>query len=68
MQAELFGDTETLARILETDDPETIKTRIKEFNERTMPMLDYFEKNGFEVHKINGEQFVADIFKDILMI
>ena len=25
MQAELFGDTETLARILETDDPETIK-------------------------------------------
>ncbi len=48
------------------DDPETIKTRIKEYTERTLPMVEYFEKNGIKVNKINGEQSVADVFEDIL--
>jgi len=49
------------------DDPKTIKVRIKEYNERTLPMVDWFEKNIFKIHRINGEQSVADVFKDILI-
>ena len=48
------------------DDPETIKVRIKEYTERTLPMLDYFEKNGFEVNKINGERYIAEVHEDIM--
>lgn len=48
------------------DDPETIKVRIKEYKERTLPMIDYFNKNNINVSKINGGQTVADVFKDIL--
>lgn len=48
------------------DDPETIKVRIKEYTERTFPMLEYFEKHNFEVSKIKGEQTPSDVFNDIL--
>jgi len=48
------------------DDPETIKVRLKEYAERTYPVLDVFEKHGIKVNKINGEQSVADVHKDIL--
>jgi len=48
------------------DDPETIKVRIKEYQERTLPIFEYLEKNGFEIKKINGEQPVADVFGDII--
>lgn len=50
------------------DDPETIKVRIKEYTDRTLPMLEYFKKHKFEVEKINGEQSPSDVFKDILRI
>jgi adenylate kinase family enzyme len=39
--------------------------RIKEYEERTIPMVEYLEKDNHEIHKINGEQSVADVFKDI---
>ena len=48
------------------DDSESIKIRIKEYAERTFPMFEYFQKNNFEVHKINGEQTVADVFEEVL--
>jgi len=48
------------------DDPETIKTRIKEYKERTVPLFEYLEKEGIEIRKINGEQTVADVHRDIL--
>jgi len=48
------------------DDPESIKVRIKEYEERTLPMVEYFNKNNFNLHRINGEQTVADVFKDVL--
>ena len=50
------------------DDPETIRTRLKEYKERTFPLMDYFKKEGIEVKKINGEQPVAGVFKDILRV
>lgn len=59
-------DGSNLVKRKDLDDPETIKVRIREYNERTLPMVDYFAKNNFQVHKINGEQFVADVHKDIL--
>jgi len=48
------------------DDPETIKIRLKEYKERTLPLVDFFEKQEIRVKKINGEQTVADVHKDIL--
>jgi adenylate kinase family enzyme len=48
------------------DDVETIKVRIKEYTERTLPMVEWFEKNNFKVQKINGEQSVAEVYNDIL--
>jgi adenylate kinase len=48
------------------DEPETIKVRLKEYKERTFPLIELFKKQGLKVKKINGEQSVADVFKDIL--
>ncbi len=47
------------------DDPETIKTRLKEFKERTYPVLDVIGGKGIKVIKINGEQTVSKVFEDI---
>ena len=48
------------------DEPETIKVRLKEYQERTFPLVDYLKKQGIKVRKINGEQIVVDVHKDIL--
>lgn len=48
------------------DDPETIKVRLKEFKDRTFPLVDFFKKQGLEIKEVNGEQPVADVFNDIL--
>jgi adenylate kinase len=59
-------DGSNLVKRKDLDDPETIKVRIKEYTDRTLPMVEYFEKNNIKVNKINGEQTVADVHKDIL--
>jgi adenylate kinase len=59
-------DGSKLIRRKGLDDPETIKIRLKEYEERTYPVLEIFEKEGLKVNKINGEQTVADVFEDIL--
>lgn len=48
------------------DKPEIIKKRYKVYEEQTLPLIDYFKKQGFKVQRINGEQPVANVFKDIL--
>lgn len=48
------------------DDPETIKVRLEQYKERTLPLFDYFKKNGFKIEKINGEGSVAEVHRDIL--
>jgi adenylate kinase len=48
------------------DDPETIKVRIKEYQERTFPVIAYFEQSGIEAQRVNADQSVAEVFKDIL--
>lgn len=52
--------------IRKDDTPEIIKVRLKEYKERTLPLTDYFKKQGLKIKEINGEQSVADVFKDIL--
>jgi len=59
-------DGSKLVRREGLDDPESIKVRLKEYAERTLPMVEYFQKNNFKIHKINGEQNVADVHKDVL--
>ncbi len=59
-------DGSKLIRRKGLDDPETIKVRLKEYKERTMPLLEIIKNDGLTIHEINGEQTVANVFSDIL--
>ena len=48
------------------DDPETIKKRLVEYRERTLPILDFLKTRGFVVVTINGAPSVAEVFGEIL--
>lgn len=48
------------------DDPETIKVRLKEYKERTYPLIEYFKKEGLYIKKINGSPPPATVFENIL--
>lgn len=48
------------------DDPETIKVRLKEYKERTFPLVSYFKKQNLRVNKVNGEQTVEAVHKSVL--
>lgn len=50
----------------EDSNPKIIKSKLKEFQERTSPVIDYFKKQGLKVKEINGEQSIEDVFKDVL--
>ncbi len=52
--------------IRKDDTPQTIKIRLKEYKERTFPLLKLFTKQGLKIQKVNGEQSVEAVFKDIL--
>lgn len=59
-------DGSKLIRRKGLDDPETIKIRIKEYRERTFPILEYFKKKKFKIEKINGSLPPAVVFQEIL--
>jgi len=46
--------------------PEVIKSKLNEYRERTLPVVDYLKRQGVKIKEINGEQSVADVFKNIL--
>ena len=48
------------------DDPETIKNRLRVFKEESFPVIEIIEKHGINLNKINGEQTISDVHKDIL--
>ncbi len=48
------------------DNPETIRRRLKEYKEKTFPLIKLFKEQGLKVKMINGERSVADVFSDIL--
>jgi len=46
------------------DTPETVKSRVANFFEQTMPLVDYYEKQG-KLIKLNGMQDIEHVFADI---
>jgi len=52
--------------IRKDDTSETIKVRLREYRRQTYPVVALFKKQGLKIKNINGEQSVADVFKDIL--
>ena len=50
------------------DDPETIKVRLEEYKNRTLPIAEIFRKEEIKVNRIKGEKTVAAVFKDIVKI
>ncbi len=48
------------------DNPETIKIRLKDFKERTQPIIDYFEKKDVFVSRIDGSGSISDVFERVL--
>lgn len=59
-------DGSPLVRREGLDDPGTIKTRLKEYAERTFPLVQYFKSQKLAVKKVNGEQAVEDVFTEVL--
>jgi adenylate kinase len=50
----------------EDDNDQTVLRRLKEYEEITLPLVEYYEKQGYDIKKINAAQYVEDTFKDIL--
>ena len=48
------------------DDPETIKIRLDEYKNRTVPIFEIIEKEGLKIKKINGEQSPSKVYESIL--
>jgi len=48
------------------DDPETIKVRLKEYAERTLPLVEFLKTQNLSVVKVNGEQSVEQVHQDVL--
>ena len=48
------------------DNPTTLKSRLAEHNNRTLPVFDYLKERGYEIMEINGEQPIDDVYKDIV--
>lgn len=59
-------DGSKLVRRKSLDNPKTIKVRLKEYKERTLPLIDYFQKQGLRVVKVNGSPPPAIVFKNVL--
>jgi len=48
------------------DDLDSIKVRLDQYKERTLPIFDIIKKQGIEIKKINGEQTPSDVHEAIL--
>lgn len=48
------------------DDPESIKVRLKEYKEKTFPILDYLRENNYQVKEVDGVGSVAEVFSKVL--
>lgn len=52
----------------ELDDVKVITTRLNEYKERTIPLLDYFQKNNLEVKQVDGVGPVDEVFERFLNV
>jgi adenylate kinase len=48
------------------DKPETIKVRLKEYKERTFPLIEYFKKRKIKIKKVDAVPPPAIVFENIL--
>jgi len=48
------------------DNVETIKLRLEEYEQTTAPLEGYYRRNGYSIRKINADQYVENVFADIL--
>jgi len=48
------------------DNVETIKERLEEYKLTVPPLEDYYRRNNFNVKEINADQYVENVFNDIL--
>ncbi len=58
-----FCGGELRKRVL--DDPETMKVRLKEFHERTQPVLDGLKERGYTINQIDGSMLPYKVFESI---
>jgi len=59
-------DGSNLVRRKLLDDLATIQKRLEVFKNETYPVIKVIKKQGLHLHRINGEQTVADVHKDVL--
>ncbi len=59
-------DGSQLIRRKDLDNAETIKVRLQQYRDRTLPLFEYFENNNFNVKKVDGEKSVAEVHESIL--
>lgn len=48
------------------DNVETIKRRLEEYEQTAIPLEEYYCREKFQIKKINADQYVEDVFDDIL--
>lgn len=59
-------DGSKLLKRMGLDDPKTIIIRLKEYRERTLPIISLFREQGLTVKRVNGSPAPAIVFKNIL--
>lgn len=50
------------------DKPATIKVRLKEYENRTKPLLAHIKKQGLKINNVDGEKTVEEVFKSVLKV
>ena len=48
------------------DNVETIKVRLEEFEQTAAPLEDYYRRHEYNLKKINADQYVENVFDDII--
>jgi adenylate kinase len=59
-------DGSPLVRRKGLDDPKTITVRLREYQERTFPIIDYIQNQKIKVTIVDGEQTPARVHRDIV--
>jgi len=49
----------------EDDREEVIRNRLEQYEKQTLPLIEYYEKEG-KLRTINGDQSIEDVFNDVI--
>ena len=58
-------DGSKLIKRKKLDNPETIKIRLKQYEERTLPLIAYLQDNGYKIDNIDASATPAVIFENL---